>query len=539
MKSHRRSLVLALASLSCLGRDPLQPPPKPLVLRAIVASTGSLDELSRFADITLRFDRAIAPPSLDAVLLIASAPSDALLSDAAHGDLSATNAARRVACRLTRDARDPAVLHLRAERAQQPDTQLTLIVTPALYADDDGTLATPDAGARVIASAARIAPARRCGAVAAWRVIDADAVPITTGPLYARFDRPVRVARGASLGVKLTRADGLVWPSHASLGCADPDGMFRCVSVEPARPLTADARYGLTLSGLEARNGRAVEAPDEGFTARRLASWQQARFGPSPVCASDETARGSFCVRVVGASFELRALTTRRALLVAAASDGRDERVGIGAVGASHVVRVPAVSPGTVHAITVRALGLDGRADATEVVWPVTSASPAPRVRISEVLAHPRGASTQEFVELVNDEPVAVNVGGWALAQSASRTVFPMGATVPARGRAVVAARSFDPRGSARGDSPVASGSSLIVLPSAIARGLRDSGSDLTWIDPSGVVRSTVPGASSELSPREGVGLVRAETDLADEDPAAWDFDARDESSPGAPDALR
>ena len=54
-----------------------------------------------------------------------------------------------------------------------------------------------------------------------------------------------------------------------------------------------------------------------------------------------------------------------------------------------------------------------------------------------------------------------------------------------------------------------------------------------------GLVVSRYPGTAPELLPQEGVSVVRADTDLDEEDPAAWVRSRDGASSPGGPDVLR
>jgi hypothetical protein len=70
-------------------------------------------------------------------------------------------------------------------------------------------------------------------------------------------------------------------------------------------------------------------------------------------------------------------------------------------------------------------------------------------------------------------------------------------------------------------------------------RGLRDDGADLALLDAAGSAVARVPTGDPGRPPREGVGLVRADTDLDDDDPAAWAYDAEGGCTPGAPDRVR
>lgn len=133
-----------------------------------------------------------------------------------------------------------------------------------------------------------------------------------------------------------------------------------------------------------------------------------------------------------------------------------------------------------------------------------------------------------------------MDIANYALAQGTSRSLFPAGTVLRGRGRVLVVGASFDPRGAPRsGDPPVTPGATVITLRGSVAgRGLRDTGADVTLTDPEGRVLSFMPGSDPSRPPRAGVGIVRAETDLADEDPAAWSYDPTGGCTPGGEDRV-
>jgi hypothetical protein len=86
----------------------------------------------------------------------------------------------------------------------------------------------------------------------------------------------------------------------------------------------------------------------------------------------------------------------------------------------------------------------------------------------------------------------------------------------------------------------VAPGAALVRVRAALtAQGLRDSGADLVLEDPHGARVSFFPGADPALVPQAGVGVVRADPDLEEQDPAAWTYDEAGSCTPGAADRLR
>ena len=58
-------------------------------------------------------------------------------------------------------------------------------------------------------------------------------------------------------------------------------------------------------------------------------------------------------------------------------------------------------------------------------------------------------------------------------------------------------------------------------------------------LDPTGATVTRVPAGDPVRPPRAGVGLVRADTDLDEDDPAAWTYDAADGCTPGGENRLR
>lgn len=537
--AHSLSLV---ASVACINPPPLRDPPVAPELVTVETPSGDLDALGRVPSLTLRFDRPIAWPDLGAVMLVTGAASDALRADADDGTLSASNAPRSVAARLVRDLRNPAVLRLDALAALLPDTALTLLITSSLRSEEGAAFHDADGGRRARAIALTVAPARRCGALARVEPVAPGEAPMNTARIFVRFDRGVRLARPAA-PLALVRDGAPPLASRASLDCLD-GAIARCAWVEPVAALDRDAVYRVAFGPLVARNNVRVESDLDTFTTGDRFGAPAVHFGATPVCARDESAVGDFCVRVAARSFELRASTTGPALVrvtARAQTPAAPSRVALGASGTVHRVVVAAAADDTDHLLTAECLGLDGRVHETRALDPRRSAPTLPRVRIGEVLARPHSTSAQEFIELVNDGTTPANLGGYALMQGASRSVLPDDAVIAPGRRAVIVGPIFDPRGvPSQGDPPVAPGTTLVVLRTALAgRGLRDSGADVALADPEGRVVSQMPGSAPSRAPREGVSLVRAETELDDNDPAAWAWDALGGSTPGAPDRLR
>lgn len=533
---HRSLLLAPGLLLACIQPPALRHAPDDFGIVDVVAPGGDLRAVGRLVSLRLRFERPLATPPDDAVMLLTGAPSDALRADANDGLLSASNAARRLPLRVAVDARDARTIVIEAQAPQLPDAALTLLVTPQLRARDGGAFVDEDGDARAWAQPLTVAPARRCGAIG--RVEAPERVTTALGRVYVRFDRAVR---GEGLALRDDHDRSL--DARTAIDCGDDASWGRCAWIEPTAPLPANTRLHVVARDDVSRNGLAPEAVLGVFTTSTR-EVQRVALAPSPVCASDERVVAQGCLRVDDGALVLRVATTREANVRVTAVPGADlprKRIGVGAWGTLHAVRVRSLVAGVTYSLEVEALGADGHVHASARVDGVTTPAAHPRVRIAEVLARPRGASTQEFVELINDDDIAIELDDFSLAQEPLRAALPPGLRIAPGQRALVVGSAYDPRGDTRsGDEPVAPGTPVAVMRGAVAgRGLRDTGADLTLRAPDGVVVSRVPGADPGRAPRAGVSLVRADLDLDDDDPAAWTWDARDGSTPGAPDRLR
>jgi hypothetical protein len=535
--------VFLFGLAACIEPPALRRPPEPLRVVAVATRGGDLDRLARFVSLTVRFDRPVAWPAPEALLLVRGAVTDGLRSDASDGSLSATHAARRVATRLARDPLDPSAVTLDALAPELPDTALTLLVTPLVRAEDGGTLAAPDAGPRVSAVGLTVAPARRCGAIARVEAAAAGELPTALSRVFVRFDRAVRGPRGEP-PLALVAETGSAPPTRAVLDCFDDDGFARCAELAPAAELSPDTVYRVLASpALRARNGASVEGVVGAMTTGRPRAVAPVALGPSLACGADERAVAGLCTRSRDRSLELRAATTGPAVLRATATAvGRSApaRVALSAAGTLHALRLPGLAPATIWRVGLEVIGADGRVHGARSVIVATRVA-RPRVRVSEVLARPRSTGAQEYIELVNDDPVDADVSGWIIAQGAARSPLPTPAVLRARGRALVVGAAFDPRGDARaGDPPVAPGATVFMTRAALSgRGLRDTGADLAVLDATGAPVARAPAGDPARPPRAGVGLVRADTDLDEDDPAAWTYDAAEGCTPGSEDRLR
>ena len=412
-------LLLPLVA-ACIEAPGLRRPPSPLRLDAVASRTGDLDAVGRMTALTVRFDRAVAWPAPEALILVRGASSDGLRADASDGSLSATNAARRVPVRLARDPRDPSVVTLDALAPLLPDSALTLLVTALVRGDDGATIAAPDAGPRAVAIPLTVAPARRCGALARVEAIAPGEVPTAVTRVFVRFDRAVRAGRAEQPLALVTEA-GAVAPARAALDCFDDDGYARCATVAPTAPLAARTVHRVVAGALASRNGAPVEAVLGAVTTGERREAARVAWASAPVCGADERAAEGFCVRVGDRAIELRAATTAAALVRVTATPlgaPASARVAVSAAGTLHALRLPGLRPATMWRLAAEAVGADGRVHALREVAAVWTLGRRPRVRVSEVLARPRTTSAQEYVELVSEEAADVDLTGRSISEA-------------------------------------------------------------------------------------------------------------------------
>ena len=512
--------VLPFALLSsCLDYAPPRAPPPPL--RALTEE--AVPVVGRVPSLRVRFDQPLEAPEDDAVALFLSPPSDALRADFARLPLSSAHAARRLPIVVTLDPADPRVLRVEARATVRPDAALSLFLSARLRARDGAAL---DAESSI---PLRVAPASRCGALVTLAM--AGSVSSRPGAIPLRVDRGV-----GAVGAPFALRDeaGREVPSDARLDCFDEEGYARCGWVAPRAPL-ATGSYRIVLGALRARSGARAESLPLALLVDATIPLRDNAFDEPPPCAPGELRVAGLCV-TVGAEFLRLRFATRGESAVrvrVVPGDQGDPREAVSPAGRAHDVTVGGLRPLTRHAVSLWAMNGRG-AVAYLPVGAFDTVALQGHVRIDEVLARPRGGASQEFVELVNDDPEAVSLAGWSIVSGTARVVFGEGAVIPARGRAVVVGAGFDVRGAARaGDPPVAAGATVIAVRGSVA-GLRDDGAALALHDGRGIRVSVFPGDAPTLAPRAGVSLVRVARDLDEDDPAGWDWHPGEGSSPGA-----
>jgi hypothetical protein len=241
----------------------------------------------------------------------------------------------------------------------------------------------------------------------------------------------------------------------------------------------------------------------------------------SETCSGEETPLGTACAwadddRVVVRAGQVPTLLAGRA-------GGREWVAPLAAFGR---FVVQGLAPGSAIAAAGSTTDLGGRETPFRDVWHLHEARP--HVVINEVLANPIGAETRsEWVELVNDGTVSVDVGGWVFEDGGGSAVLPRG-SLPPGAFALVVPTSFAPGGSA--DVPPREGTLLLRVERLGQGGISNSGETLRLRTPRGELASEFPALPS---PRAGVSLARTVPSALDDAPSSFAQSGDDGASPG------
>jgi Lamin Tail Domain len=144
---------------------------------------------------------------------------------------------------------------------------------------------------------------------------------------------------------------------------------------------------------------------------------------------------------------------------------------------------------------------------------------------LNEVLANPLGPEPQsEWIELVNDGSIAVNLAHFSVRDSGGSTPLP-NAMLSAGEYALLVRDDFAPSAS---DVPPAQGARLIRVRQLGTSGLSNSGESLALIDADSIVVSALPA----LAAKAGESLARRHSWSLDDDQSAFTTGT---PTPGAP----
>ncbi len=532
--AHLRA-VLSVLLVACAPE--LSSPVRAAALRSFDAAPALAepDVIDRRPTLTLRFDRRMATPSLDSVWLLDGPSDDSVLADARRARLSATNAARRIRAQVTPDPEDPRAIRVEPDEPLWPGATVTLVSTAALLADDGLVAAERAVDPAPISRTLRVCASPDCRTLAALATPSREQVPTALGAAAITFDRAIRPVIEGPVVTLVRALDREEVPGVGYLAC--PEGRaWRCVRFVPDVELAPDEPYRFELGALEDAAGRAVSPATLGFRTGSERVARRPEFVPTPACNPDELVRPPFCLLIRHGAVTLSARASVPAVLRARAGEWLAE----GTLSDSPTVTLLDPVGGVHLPILASLVSLDGAVSREARLDPLVTPRRAPRLRITEVYARPRGGSSQEFVELLNDEPLEVSLEDFVLRTDAGQSALPTMRVAPGA-RVVVTGPTFDVRGDARaGDPGLSPGAVLVRLSVAIAqRGLSDRGGDVWLSDRAGVEVSRAPLSHPARVARIGVSVIRADATMSERDPASWMYDASSSATPGGPDRVR
>lgn len=250
----------------------------------------------------------------------------------------------------------------------------------------------------------------------------------------------------------------------------------------------------------------------------------RAHFPPSPAhCTGTELAFGPGCARVEDDRMIVRSRAEASLWIVRTPVT---EMLEIAE--ADRELVILGLSPSSSQTLDVTVLDLAGREQEATVV--VATSAPRARVVIDEVLSNPLGPEPQqEWVELVNDGAIAVELGTLSLEDLGGATALPAGTLLPGE-RVLVAREDFVLDDGL--DVAVPPGTRILRVASLGKNGLSNSGEPLVLRTADGSELSRFPALPK---PKSGISSARRRPFDLDHDPEAFAHHASPGASPGAP----
>jgi len=227
-------------------------------------------------------------------------------------------------------------------------------------------------------------------------------------------------------------------------------------------------------------------------------------------CQAGELAFGPGCARVADDRLTVR---TPNAPLLWIVHSARGALVEVSAGGS--LLTIAGLLPDALERLSGSAHDLSGSAHGFELELHTAAARARPI--LNEALADALGPEPQsEWVELLNDGTLAVDLGQYSLQDGGGRTPLPHQSLAPQE-FALLVRDDFAPNA---GDEPPAAGTRLIRLPTLGKSGLSNAGEQLSLVDGAGLPCSVLPA----LSGKAGQSLARRTPASADSDPKSFSF---------------
>ncbi|MCU0683615.1 MAG: lamin tail domain-containing protein [Polyangiaceae bacterium] len=356
----------------------------------------------------------------------------------------------------------------------------------------------------------------------------------------ALFRQDVTVLAGSSLPIVRR-----LWPpagGSASFGvyCAEgalPEGLRleqgpALVSYELRRGVVDEARVASCVTVMvNGGEGQSLPPP-----TRLLAGETPVAFleptpltpgarGPTPLpaaCALPAVALGPICCEALDDRLLLQAGPSPLLALIEAGPS----------LEARALVDRPAVlrglTPSTRTPVVLRFFDASGAPG--EASLAVSTLPARPHLVINEVLADALGPEpASEWVELVNDGSVAIDLEGFVLADGGGEVVLPAQEIAPGA-FVLLTAEGFV--AGAGGDVTPLPSATVLTLPALGKSGLSNAGEALTLRSPGGDVVSRFPATPK---PKPGVSVARQRPDSPDDDAGAFALTAPGGATPGGP----
>ncbi len=254
-------------------------------------------------------------------------------------------------------------------------------------------------------------------------------------------------------------------------------------------------------------------------------------FVASGACAPTETALGALCLsmgpRGIATRFWSSEPVIATATLTPHGSSLRSEQPAV-----EHHLVLGDLTP---ELDVELAITIEDAAGLTDEIGPVAlrTAPLIAAIVITEVLMDPLGPEPrQEFVELINTGNVPISLDGWTLEDEGSADIISTTIELLPGVYALVVASGWIPGDG--GDPSPAAGAVVFTLDGSIgSSGLRNSGESLVLRDSTGQMVSHFP--SPTRATGAGISMERLDLMAPDGDPANWELNSSESSSPGAP----
>jgi len=307
-------------------------------------------------------------------------------------------------------------------------------------------------------------------------------VPRNLSSIWLGFGGPVSVPEGA---MRLAGATGLVPVSPPAVGDCPDGGAGLCVKMDVEDGLEAAQTYVVSLGpGVEGLDGAVVPpgeigqfdtAVNEDRTPPSITGLTVMPSGPCALVAfqTDEPAEASVHLDGDGVS--------------------RVVPAGAGATAFAAALPLGELAGGTAVAISVTAADRAGN-QAMSAAVPLAIPAGLLPLAITEIHANPAGPEpAQEFVEVRNLGPTALNVGGLAIADAKGMDSLP-DAVVEAGAYALIVASGFDP--ASPKDTPPLAGTLLVRVDARLGSdGLSNGGEAVRLLSADGTVISSYSAA--------------------------------------------